>query len=628
MKKITALFLLIMLLLISTACSTGSEVVPAEEASMESSSEVSGEAENANVQETGTSGEITASIALAGDRISVDGSGVTISGSTATITKAGTFVISGDLDDGQIIVESAGEGAVELVLDGASITNVSSSPIYISGADEVSITLAEGSRNFVTDGASYVFTDLETDEPDAAIFSTSDLTIQGSGALTVNANYKNGIASKDDLNIKGGTIIISAVNDGIKGKDSVEIEDGTLTITAGSDGIQSSNDTDAEKGFVSIEGGDVNITAGLDGIQAATNLTIIAGAISITSGGGSANSSTQTGEGQPGRSMDMPDAANDSSVTESMKGLKAGAVIAISGGEITIDSADDALNSNDNITISGGQILIASGDDGMHANTTLQIDEGEISITQSYEGIESASITINGGTIRIVASDDGINVAGGNDGSAANGRPGQNEFSLTGDYNLTINGGSLVVDAGGDGLDANGSIAMSGGQVIVNGPTNDGNGPIDYLGTFNITGGVIVAVGSSGMAQTASDTSTQYSLLYNFDDAQTAGTLIHIETAEGEELLTFAPGKDFQSILYSSPDLQNGMAYNLYTGGSSNEITVDGLYTNGLYTAGNQTVSFTVSSIVTKLGAAGSPMGGGKGGRGGGPGGGGAQPPG
>jgi len=228
---------------------------------------------------------------------------------------------------------------------------------------------------------------------------------------------------------------------------------------------------------------------------------------------------------------------------------------------------------------------------------------------------------INGGVIRVVSSDDGINVAGGNDDSAANGRPGQNEFSLNTDSKLVITGGNLVVNADGDGLDANGSIEMSGGQVIVNGPTNDGNGAVDYLGTFKISGGFIIAAGSSGMAQSASDSSTQYSLLYNFDQEMSADTLIHIINQNGEEVLTFAPAKNYQSILFSSADLVDGMTYTLFSGGSASGEGVNGLYVNSTYTGGTQLTSFTLTDRVTRLGATGNTMRGGKGGPGGGRGG-------
>ena len=570
---------------------------------------------------------LAGSISLEGDSINTEGSGISVDGSTATITAAGTYQISGTLNDGQIRVDASDKDEVEIILDRASITNSTSAPIYILGAKEVKIKLAEGSINTVTDGSNYLFTDEDSDEPNAAIFSKSDLTIKGSGSLTVNANYNNGIASKDDLDIKNGVITINAVNDGLKGKDSIEIEDATITINAGADGIQSTNDSDAEKGFITIDSGIINITAELDGIQAETNLTVNGGTITLLTGGGSVNSSTSNDNwGQQRGGPGMDNQTNDETL-ESMKGLKAGVNLTVAGGTINIDSADDALHSNDSLTIDGGDISIASGDDGMHADTSLVINNGNIVIGKSYEGIESANITINDGNIEITASDDGINVAGGNDGSAINGRPGQGNFAMSGNYYLYLNGGYIVIDAGGDGLDSNGSIEMNAGKVIVYGPTNSGNGPTDYMGTFNINGGFIVAVGSSGMAQSASDTSTQYSLLYNYESVQSAGTILHIGSQDGENIITLVPTKEYQSILFSSPDLANGVTYNLYSGGSQSGSEVDGLYVDGSYSGGSVVTSFTISSIVTREGAASNMMmGGGGGGRPGG--GGGMQPPG
>ena len=575
---------------------------------------------------------LMAEISLQGTSIQVDGSGVSAAGSSATITSAGAYSISGSLDDGQIIVDTEDEGIVELILNGVNITNTSSAPIFVSSASEVVISLAEGSSNTVTDGTAYVFADAETDEPDAAIFSKSDLIITGSGALTVNANYKNGIASKDTLTIENGIITVNAAADGIKGKDAVTIYDGVLSIVSGNDGIQSTNASDEEKGTVSISGGTINITSGLDGIQAETDLLISGGDITIVSGGGSANSSSQESWGNQGNGaggMGMQDTTTaDATTVESMKALKAGVDLTISGGSISIDSADDALHSNDSLSIDGGEMTISSGDDGIHADTTLIVNDGTITIAKSYEGLESAAITLNGGTINVTASDDGINVAGGNDGSSVGGRPGQNNFSSNGDYTLTINGGYIVLDAGGDGLDSNGTITMTDGVVIVNGPTNNGNGPVDYMGSFNISGGFLVAVGSSGMAQATSSDSTQYGVLYNYDDTQSAGTLISIQNQSGQSILTFAPTKDYQSVLFSSADIQNGETYTLTSGGSASGTAQDGLYDSTTVSGASQVTSFTVSSIVTSLGAAGSMMGGGGGGRGGGGGGGGMQPPG
>jgi hypothetical protein len=548
-------------------------------------------------------------IELEGNSIAVDGNGVTVNGSVITIASAGMYSISGTLDDGQIIVNTEDKETVVLVLNGADIGCSTSAPIDVVNAEKTVITLADGTENYVTDGDAYTLEDVESDEPNAAIFSKDDLTINGNGSLTVNANYNNGIASKDDLKITGGSITVNAVNDGIKGKDSIAVRDGMITVNAGSDGMQSDNDEDAEKGYISIEGGTFNITAGMDGIQAETRLVVSGGNIRISSGGGSINSSSRDDWGNWG----MENNPNDDSSAGSAKGMKAGVDITITGGTIDVDSSDDSVHSNDSLTINGGDILLASGDDGIHSDSALEINGGDLSITKSYEGIESAVLTINGGNIHIVASDDGINAAGGNDGSSINGRPGQNDFSFSGDYHLYVNGGYIAIDATGDGIDTNGPIDMTGGVVIVNGPTANHNGALDYTSAFNVTGGFLVAVGSSGMAQAPSASSTQYSVMHTFPSPQAAGTIVHLETEDGEGILTFVPTKAYQSVVLSSPKLNNGLTYVVYSGGSSTGTITDGLYSGGTYTAGAQVTSFTISSIVTGAGSSrgGFPGGGG-----------------
>jgi hypothetical protein len=550
-------------------------------------------------------------IILQGDAITVDGDGATVDGSQITIKSAGIYGISGTLNDGQIVVNTGSKETVKLVLDGVDITCTASAPIYVIDAGKTVITLADDTDNYITDGDSYIFEDVESDEPNAAVFSKSDLTINGGGSLTVNANYNNGIQSKDELKITGGNITVNAVNHGIKGRDGVIVRDGTVTVYAGGDGIQSNNDEDSEKGFVAIEGGTIDITAGQDGMQAETGLLVSGGSIAISSGGGSINNSQgdNWGDWGPRDRQNMTEFTADvDNGSASAKGLKAGVNVTITGGIINIDSSDDSIHSNSSLTINGGKIILASGDDGMHSDSTLEINGGDISITKSYEGIESAVITINDGDIHLVASDDGINVAGGNDASSINGRPGQNNFDFSSDDYLYVNGGYIVINAAGDGIDVNGSINMTAGDVIVNGPTSNNNGPLDYLGTFEITGGFLVAAGSAGMAQAPGTPSTQYSVMMTFEASQPAGTVVHFETEDGEEILTFVPSKAYQSVVLSSSGLKSGSTYVVYSGGSSSGIATDGLYSGGAYTAGTEVTSFTISGIVT---SAGSPQSGG-----------------
>jgi hypothetical protein len=539
-------------------------------------------------------------IVLNGTSITESTDGATVIGSTVTITSSGTYSISGSLTDGQILVNTSDKGTVRLILNGVNISNATSSPIYISAAEKVILILADNTRNYVTDGASYVFANTSESEPNATIFSKSDLTIYGNGFLTVKGNYNDGITSKDGLIIKSGiitttsvdgkimkkgytksgiiTINVTSADDGIRGKDYLVIKDGAITVTSTGDGLKSDNEDDVTKGYIYIKSGAINITAGLDAIAAETDAIIANGIINLSSGGGS------------GKTVNG---------TTSAKAIKGVVCVAIDNGTFSINSADDAIHSNGEVVISGGTFDISSGDDGIHADSILGINGGNISITKCYEGIESAILTINDGNIHVTASDDGINGAGGNDGSGAPGWPGGMQQS--GNYYLYINGGYIVVNAIGDGLDINGSIEMTGGTVIVNGPTANNNGAIDYDASFKMTGGFIVAAGSSGMAQVPGTTSTQYSLLMTFSSAKTAGTLFHIQASDGTDILTFKPTKVYQSVAFCSPNLIKDSTYDVYLGGSSTGTATDGLYEGGIYSGGTKSTSFTISSIVTRI---------------------------
>lgn len=582
-------------------------------------------------------------IELKGAAVDIKGSGAEVKDSKITITAAGVYVISGKLDNGQIVVDVQDKGTVRLVLNGVEINSADNAPIYVKNAGKTILTLQDGTENFISDGAKYVLEDASTDEPNAAIFSKDSLTINGNGTVTVRGNYNNGITTKDDLKITGGNIKINAVDDGLMGRDMVAIKDGNIVIEAGGDGIKSSNDTDASKGFIAIEEGSFDIKSGKDGIQAETSLLINSGTFAITSGGGSANAKVKAsdmGQGQKGipniatsatpntntapNTTTTPKTAISTttattSEVQSMKAMKASTDIAINGGTFNIDSADDAIHSNSNVAIAGGDITITAGDDGIHADSSIMAEGGKINITKSYEGIESAAVTISAGEIHIIASDDGINIAGGNDGSAVNGRPGQNNFSASSGNKLNISGGYVVVDSSGDGLDSNGSIYMSGGTVLVSGPTASMNGALDYDGVFEISGGVLIAAGSTGMAQVPSEQSTQNSMLMYYTQVQKEGTIIHVKDNAGNTVVTFAPKKEYQSVAISSPELNKDSAYTLYSGGTSTGSSTEGLYTDGEYQNGTKIVDFTLYKSVTWMSetgettAASSGPGGGKG---------------
>lgn len=539
----------------------------------------------------------TTTIQLNGSSVTYEGNGVVVDDSLVTITSGGAYLISGVLDDGQIIVDTQDEEIVRLILDGVNITTATSAPIYVRNAKKTIITLADSSDNWVTDGTTYILED--GDEPSAAIFSNDDLTINGSGSLTVFANNNDGIDSDDDLIISGATITVTAVNDGIKGRDSLTVKDGYIIIDAGGDGMQANNDVDEGEGNIIIEGGNFDISADNDGIQAENALLISDGTFRIVTGSGSAEADLD--DLVNGQRFDQRN--NDSNaLLISAKGLKAGVDLRILGGIFELDTLDDSIHSNGVIQINGGSFLISSGDDGLHADSQLEINDGILDISLCYEGIESAVITINDGTIHVTALDDGLNAASNSDVEEL--EPGTNRPMNTGENQLEINGGYIFVDSGGDGVDVNGDLTVNDGILLVNGgPSTVPDGAFDFV-NFNINGGFILGVGSAAMAEAASQTSTQNSVLYNFESSLQANEIVHLESPSGDEILTYASNKEIQSILFSSPEIMDEETYLIYTGGSASGEIMDGLYSNGNYEPGNQVDSFVVTDIITTAGVA------------------------
>lgn len=355
------------------------------------------------------------SITLSPDGSTSTDASVLIDGQTVTITQAGTYQIAGTLDDGALIVESAENAKITLVLGGVSIKNTTGAAIQIATADDVTIELAEGTTNVLQSGEKVdIATATESEEASGgALQSKVDLKIKGKGSLTVLGYLNNGIHCTKDLKIKNGNISVTALGHGIKGKNSVIVSGGTVTVTSGKDGITSDETENEEKGFVTIEDGEIIITSAGDGVSAETTLTVTGGVISIISGGGSANAQQKTDNMRDWWDFDNSASDDDSA---SCKGLKAGKALVISGGSITIDAQDDALHTDGDMTISGGECILSTGDDGAHAALSLTVLDGKITVLTSYEGLEANQITLAGGELDITASDDGINANGGSDG--------------------------------------------------------------------------------------------------------------------------------------------------------------------------------------------------------------------
>ncbi len=397
-------------------------------------------------------------IVLSGNRAQVNGKGAALLGSVLLIDEEGDYLLSGQLN-GRILIDAGKNDKIRLILNGLTISSSDSAAVFALKADKVTITLAENTENTVISGGNLL---TEDDEAlDAAIYSKTDLVINGEGSLTVSSPKGHGILSKDDLRLISGSLAVDAYEDGVRGRDAVQICGGTLNVTANGDGIKSNNDEDEDKGYVSIDGGTLNISAGEDGIQ---------------------------------------------------------------------------------------------------AETALQIRGGEVNVFKSLEGLEAQYMLLSGGIISVAAEDDGLNAAGGDDNAASKGR-----YFSGGHQSLKISGGVVNINANGDGIDSNGTIEFTGGEIYVSGPVSNGNGALDSDSLMTLTGGVLLAAGSSGMASAPTSDNQAVTLIIS-DAYQGGGQRVSIRNSSGEELAAFTPDKDWSSIVISVPTLQAGEAFEIYVG--------------------------------------------------------------
>ncbi|QOV40949.1 carbohydrate-binding domain-containing protein [Streptomyces ferrugineus] len=488
-------------------------------------------------------------IELNGDSASAEGDGVGVDGATVTITAAGTYRLSGGLDDGQVVVK-APDAKVTLILDGVEISNSEGAAIDIADADEAVVVLADGSENSLADTDSYA----EDAEANAALYSAADLTIGGGGSLTVKGNGNDGIASGDGLVIQGGTLTVDAADDGIRGKDYLVVNGGTVAVTAGGDGLKADDTEDADRGYVAVSGGTVKVTAEGDGVDAATDVVVTGGKVNVAA-----------------------QASDDSSP----HGLKSGVITVLEGGTVDVDASADALHSDSAVHLAGATVTAAAGDDGVHAEGDLVISDGTLRITTSNEGLEGKDILVSGGSTTVTSRDDGVNASGGETSSSDQG--GQGGFGgggggeSVGDYTAKVTGGTLVLNADGDGFDSNGTAEITGGTVVVNGPETNGNGALDVNGSFTVSGGTLLAAGSAGMVVAPDSESGQGWLSATLDSSVPSGTTLHVVDADGKVVATYVTSKTVQNVVFSSAAIKSGQEYRVYAGGSSSGESTGGL---------------------------------------------------
>ena len=536
-------------------------------------------------------------ISFTDSAVTADGkySGYEIEGTDVSITAAGTYVFSGDCDDGSITVKKGVTG-VTLVLNGLTLTNADSAAITLNKTAEAALIAAAGSENTVADTAG------ANDENAAVkVKSGASLSLSGTGTLTACGNAKNGIKGASDavITVDELTLNIEAADDGLSCDDELTIKGGRVNITAGGDAVKASPDTDDTEnpdttslGSVTISGGTLTLDAAADGIQADGDLTISGGTFAVTANGG--HTTTLSDE------------------DASCKGFKAGKTLTVSGGTFTVDSADDALHAND-VTVSGGTLTLASGDDAVHADNDLAVgvkgssstSNPKIDITASYEGLEGTTVSVYSGDIDVAASDDGVNAASSELGEHSD------------KFAINIAGGDLYIDAGSDGLDSNNDINITGGRVEVYGADAMMDAAIDYDGTFTLSGGTLfgagmepgagtqayIAVGETspsggqgghgGMGGGANggqgmtppndaggtvrpekpskDNGQQGGKPTNRESALgiKKGSVITVQDADGRTLYTATALGSMSSVIFSSSDIKEGETYTVLVDGTS-----------------------------------------------------------
>ncbi len=466
-------------------------------------------------------GDLKLTFSESGLSVENDGNScVSINGTVATISCAGNYYLSGKSSNFQVVVAASTEALVYLYLNGLDLTSTSDAPFYVQSAEKVFFMLVDGTENKLTDASTrttiwkYSKNGVaKEDTTMGTIYAKDDITFKGNGKLTVTGNYGNGIHTTNDLRIKDvPTMTVTAKNHAVKGKGSVNIEGGYYTLTANDgDGIKSDEGedegsvTDNTKGKIVITGGEFNIKAKDDGIQA-YNYVLLADSVSTPK----------------------------ITVNSSGKGIVSNNLIYINAGTVNVTSADDGVHSNMNVYFNGGVTTISAGDDGVHADSTLMINNGVVNVTKAVEGFEGWYIIAKGGKTAVTTSDDGWNAAGGSaDANSASGAqwggPGGGGAASSSVGYIEIYGGYHYLYAAGndvDVLDANGTVKMSGGVVILelgsgggmgggssSGPggnrpgsqsgstsgscsTNQSGGIIDTDSGISVTGGVLLGFGS------------------------------------------------------------------------------------------------------------------------------------
>ena len=505
--------------------------------------------------------------------------GVTVEDGTLTITKAGTYKLSGEYQ-GQIKVETADSDAVRLVLDNANITNSSGAALNVVNADEVILYSASGTTNTISDGADYTATG--EDDPDAVVYSKADLTIAGEGTLKVNGNHEDGIHTSDGLVIASGTLEVNAANTGIKGKDYVDILGGTINVTAQQDGIKSTNDSDEGQGWTRLSNGTVTVNAGDDGFKASRVVEISGGSLTVE----------QSDEGIEAQYINV--SGGDVNVTSADDGMNASLKTSDSestdSSANTSDTADQQQNNQQQGSLPGGQ---QSETSNQQQQGTGQPPQGQ---PPAMSGTSQDGTSQNGTSGTAQQQNNTQNqgnqnmgqppaMPGGNaqDGTSQNGTTGTGQqgmgqppqggmpgggggtFEVV-DAAINVSGGNITVNAEGDGIDSNGVTTLSGGTLIVNGPSQGGNAALDTNGDLLLNGATVLSGSTADMFEAPSTNSTSGYLKLTNSSGFEQGSTVQVADSSGKVVANYKVTKsNVQLVLVSSSSIVKGQSYTVYT---------------------------------------------------------------
>lgn len=529
-----------------------------------------------DVSEKESAVEKAATVDLSALSKDVNANGATVfSNDVTTITSAGSYILTGAYAG---ITVSVGNGeTVHLFLNDATISG--GAGIAISNTNKKStliITACENTENEVASKGDDV----------NAIHVKGTMKINGTGTINVSAK-KNGIKVSKGLSIADSTINLTAGNHALSAR-FIETENAKINVlSAGKDALNAECDDETQEftlneGYVSLKSSKIIASVSGDGIQADTFVYITGGSVDIETSATFVSYSAESiaaydlseddfryiKSGDTYKKID--DVASKGAryaMIQSAKGIKCGEIkyeidgteyavtknsnyfIIVDGARVKIDSSDDAIHTNSgNVLIKGGTLDLTTLDDGIHADELVKIDGGKITVNGAYEGIEGAYVEIGGGTIYITASDDGINAA-------------SDDESVS--EHIIISGGTITVDASGDGLDSNGTIYVTGGTLIVYGPTTGADTGLDADGGILIDGGNVFVASSKEMLEIPASNSKSNVLVYGVNTVQ-AGSEIILTNADGGEMVRITLKKQAQAIILSTPELATNGTYSLY----------------------------------------------------------------